>query len=340
MKVVKSIPKMTLASNIRVAAAVPVVRVADPKANAERIISLLQKAKQQGAQVVVTPELSLTGFTCGDLLGHPALLRAALRALDAVVEATRTLDIAVVVGLPLECERRLYNVAALVKGGEVVAVAPKRLLDSRDSRQFSTPAPDFKAVVITPDGHSLTIGESVATIEGCRVEIAVGEDALREEYKLEGAVLSQLCDVVLNPTAVPATAGSYERRREQLRAQTQRLCRASVMASAGFGESSTDSAWAGDCVVASCGEILAEGVRFSTEGELTTTDINIENIHRQREGATLQPSAEAFDQYTKRPTPPTCAEPNPFTPKSDEATAEIFAIQRAGLMQRLASCGI
>jgi predicted amidohydrolase len=146
---------MTLASNIRVAAAVPVVRVADPKANAERIISLLQKAKQQGAQVVVTPELSLTGFTCGDLMGHPALLRAALRALDAVVDATRTLDIAVVVGLPLECERKLYNVAALVKGGEVVAVAPKRLLDSRDSRQFSSSAPDFKAVVTTPCGRAL-----------------------------------------------------------------------------------------------------------------------------------------------------------------------------------------
>ena len=331
---------MKPASNIRVAAAVPVVRVADPKANADRIIALLQKAKEQGAQVVITPELSLVGFTCGDLLGHPALLNAALRALDKIVDEAQALDIAVVVGLPLECERRLYNVAALVKGGEVVAVVPKRYLDSRDSRQFSTPAPDFKAVATTPSGRTLTIGEGVATIDGCRVEVAVGEDALRGEYKLEGACPPQMCDVVLNPTAVPATAGSYVRRREQLRAQTERLCRASVMASAGFGESSTDSAWAGDCVVASCGEILAEGVRFSTEGEVTITDINIENIRQQREGATLQPCAEAFNQYTNRPTPPTEVEQNPFTPKSDEATAEIFAIQRAGLMQRLASCGI
>ena len=109
---------------IKVAAAVPSVRVADCDYNAEHIISMMRRSVERGVRVVVFPELSLTGASCGDLVRQPMLLAAAERALERVAEASKELDVVAIVGLPVAAGERIFNCAAVVADGRVVGIVP------------------------------------------------------------------------------------------------------------------------------------------------------------------------------------------------------------------------
>ncbi|MBQ8863271.1 MAG: NAD(+) synthase [Rikenellaceae bacterium] len=297
--------------NPKVATAVAVVRVADPLTNSKRIITLIEDAAQEGAQIVVTPELSITGASCGDLICQRPLLRAALRALDQVAAATQKFGVTVVVGMPMVVGDVLCNVAVVASEGRILRVVPKCGLSSDERRWFSNAV----AKQVEIGGHTVEVGTHPIALSNTMLTVAVGDDVWSTTSS----------SLILNPYAEPATMGSYARRRRRLMELSSRCANVCVAVGAGFGESSTDVAWSSDMTFVSGGNILAEGERFATQGTLTCADIHLQNIQSQPITAS-NPSQEC--------------DPHPFIPKSASESAEAFMIQRSGLMQRLASCGI
>ena len=298
---------------IRIAAAVPVVRVADPATNAWRIIALMEQAAQSGAQIVVTPELSVTGASCGDLFGQRPLQKAALAALKQIVDATKVLNVTAVVGMPLAINRQLCDVAVVAADGRVARIVPKSELSSRERRWFS--GADVCEVLL--DDSVVEISSAPIAVDDAVLTLAVGNDV----WSAERAESSE--GVIINPFAEPATMGGYARRKERL----MNMGGSCMSVGAGFGESSTDVAWSGDVLAVVNGEVVAEGRRFSTEGTLTVVDMAV--VKDVRPGEEVATNGES-----------NLLEPYPFIPKCVAESWEAFAIQRAGLMQRLASCGI
>jgi NAD+ synthase (glutamine-hydrolysing) len=352
---------------LRVATAIPTVKVASPKANAEQHLSLIHQADEQGVQLLVFPELSLTGYTCADLFMQPALIGGALRALEQLAADTRSLNVAFCVGLPIAYGNRLFNVAAMVHHGTVLGFVPKCALPNYgefyEARWFASGA-------TLPDGVTVAIGgqtEPVALsprqlfrLGGATIGIELCED-LWVPTPPSAALAMQGAEVLLNLSASNEVLGKHAYLRQMIESLSGRLAAAYVYASAGFGESSTDLVFAGKGIIAENGVITAESERFALEPRLLIADIDVERLQVLRRRQTTFMCADTALQSAPscRPSAPSwlvtdcgaTATPDfeqklwrhlsatPFVPQgADDREArcsEIFGIQVAGLVTRL-----
>lgn len=276
---------------VRVTAASHPIAVADPRANAEALIKRLEEF--HGSDVIVFGELSLTGYTCGDLFGQDVLLRGALDALASVVAATAHRQQLVVVGLPIRVGARLYNAAAAISAGHVLGVVPKQFLPTYqefyEARWFASadgsepPTVDLGALGEVPFGIDLLIeaGELVVGIEIC-------ED-LWMPVPPSSFQAAAGANLLLNLSASNELVGKAPWRELLVRSQAGRCIAAYAYASSGPTESTTDVVFGGHCLVAEAGSVLAESQRVGADGctwldqSDATADVDLERLTHDRQ---------------------------------------------------------
>ena len=338
---------------VKVAAAVPLVQVADCFYNIEKIEGLMRQASEKGVQIIAFPELSVTGYTCLDLFAQQTLLNGAEAALLQLVSNTADLDILTIVGVPLRTENRLINAAVVFQKGAIRGVVPKTYLPNykefQEQRWF-TSATELRESTISigkeeyPMGSHLLFrsGRLTAGIEICEdLWVPVPPSSL---LTMEGA------NIIFNLSASNELIGKHAYLRSLICQQSARCMAGYVYASSGFGESSTDLVFAGNGIIAENGHLLAESPRFTMEEQLVISEIDIETLQNDRQVNTSfmygtsglpKEKAQVVDFQVRIPdgfslTRP--VDPHPFTPSGEalkERCEEIFHIQVAGLAKRL-----
>ncbi|MFI5007430.1 MAG: NAD(+) synthase [Solirubrobacterales bacterium] len=348
---------------LRVGAACPPVAVADPARNAERTVAFAHRAAERGVQVLVLPELGLTGYTCGDLFfSLSTLVAGAERALERILRETAALPMVIAVGLPVAQDGRLFNAAALLQKGRLLGVVPKTFLpgyqEFYEERWFSSAREVQRSEVrlagtVVPFGTDLLF--ALADEPGVTLAVEICEDLWApvppsSRHAVAGAT------VILNPSASPDLVAKAEYRRELVRQQSGRTLSAYVFANAGVHESTTDLVFGGHLLVAENGTLLAEGERFKRDGDLVVTDVDTERLLVERTrlttfGEAVHPSPGPHRRVALEPVPAPsphrlvrAVDPHPFVPSDpatlDDRCREIFSIQTAGLARRLEHTGV
>jgi len=265
----------------RLASAIPRLALADCEKNLDTIARLVDQANDAHVDILVLPELSLTGFTCADLFLQTTLLERAEHALRELIAHTRKLRPLVVVGLPVKVGTRLYNCAALVSNGKLLGVVPKSQHASHgeyaDSRWFSDPsACNLQEVILA--GETVPFGADLlfqcANYPALTAQVVIGGSSC--------VPMSSEATVLLQLAADTEQIGNAALRRRTLAAQANRDHCAIVYAGAGFGESSTDAVFAGHGLIAENGAILRETERFSADSQLSFCDIDLELLEKER----------------------------------------------------------
>ena len=345
----------------RAAVVSPALRVADVDFNVAEIIASLRRAADAGASLALFPELSVTGYTCGDLFYQTALLEAARNALRALARATLEIKLAAVVALPLLQDGRIYNCAAFVCGGEIVGVTPKTYLPNTkeyyEARWFaSARGAQFTEIEIgkarVPFGADILF--RATNLPGCVIGLEICEDlwainAPSSDKALAGAT------ILLNPSASDDTLGKAEYRTDLVTHQAGRCLAAYLYAGAGAGESTTDLVFAGHSLIAENGTLLAMTERFRFETQMAIADIDVERLTNERAKNTSFSSQTPHQKYRtiefelpipRETTPYVLQRPlaqMPFVPNDPERRAqhcrEIFALQATGLAKRLKHLG-
>ena len=274
---------------IRVAVAIPEVRVADPAWNAARTIALMGQAAEQQACLVVFPELGLTAYSCEDLFHQDALLDAALQALTQVVLESGRFHIAAVVGVPIRHQGRLFNCAVLVCDGRILGIVPKTYLPNYrefyEARHFvsgdciAADTLDLPGFSDIPFGTRLLFRASNQPLLTIAAEIC--EDLWVPIPPSSVAALAG-ATLIVNPSASNATIGKEAYRRQLVSNQSARCLAAYLYSASGRGESSTDLAWDGHGLIADYGEIKAESVRFEDRDQLILADVDLVRLHQER----------------------------------------------------------
>ena len=333
---------------IKVAAGTPQIRVADCRYNAEQIFTLMREADKQGVRVLALPELCLTGYTCGDLFLQDTLLRGAEEGLATILEATKHLDLLAAVGLPVRHQNKLYNCAAVLHRGEILALVPKTYLPNYgefyEKRQFTPGSTEVETVTVC--GQEVPFGTSL--LFRCRqmpsfvLGVEICEDlwsALPPStfHALAGAT------VIANLSASDETVGKAEYRRTLVSNQSARLLCGYLYASAGHGESTQDMVFAGHDLIAENGTLLAETSPF--EGGWAETELDCQRMESERaRNTSFEPSAEGYltvdFDLTLTETPLSrWVDPTPFIPHDERRRAErcelILKMQADGLAKRL-----
>jgi NAD+ synthase (glutamine-hydrolysing) len=348
----------------RATAAAPQLRVADPVWNARASIELLRKFED--SDLVVLPELGITGYTCGDLFATATLLDAAILALRELADATRSRREILIAGLPLVVGTSVMNVAAVIAGGRIHGIVPKTFLPTYrefyESRHFRSASSSDPATIeiggqMIPFGTDLLFrdGEALIAVEIC-------EDLWVPVPPSSYAVIAG-ANVVVNLSASNETVGKAQWRRDLVVSQSGRLICGYVYASAGGGESSSDLVFGGHCLIAENGGLLGQSRRIGdgadpvlpTETHLTR-DLDLQRLmhdrrvigsfddfrdslprpYRQIEIESPLPNASATGSRSRLQRR---IDPHPFVPddesERESRCAEILAIQTGGLVKRL-----
>ncbi len=347
---------------VRLAAAVPEVRVADPVFNAEKTVLLMHKAAEKKAVLAVFPELGLSAYSCDDLFHQQALLDACLQALSDVLVATRDLPVIATVGLPLRINGMLFNCAVVFSHGHIQGVIPKTYLPNY--REF------YELRQFTPGDRSIC--ESINLLDqsdipfGNRLLFRVDNQPLLTFYveicedlwapippssyaALAGAT------VIINPSASNVTVTKDDYRRQLTANQSARCLAAYLYTAAGFGESTTDLAWDGQAIICENGTRIVESVRFLYDSQIVTGDIDLDRLcqERMRQNSFSQAVERHRDELARFRTVhiqveipcygrlllERAYERFPFVPsdrtRQDDRCKDVYEIQVQGLVKRL-----
>lgn len=281
---------------VRVAAAVPHMRVADCQYNASEIKKQITEAVQEGVQVVCFPELSITGYTCADLFFTQQLQKDALSALEDVCTFTRDLPIIVLVGAPLKVDNNLYNCAFVMTDGEVVGVVPKINLPNTgefyEKRWFSS----GRDVL---ENNVNSIRPRIPTIELWGNDVPFGIDLLftTKDYSFGIELCEDLwsplpastqlaiqgAEIIFNLSSSNCVTGKHAFRQRMITQQSARVHCGYVYTSSGIGESTTDIVFSGSTYIAENGEMLEIGERFQMESSMIISEIDVERLRIDRQ---------------------------------------------------------
>ena len=343
---------------VKVAAAIPAVKVADVNYNVSQIESLIAQAEGQGVEVMVFPELCLTGYTCQDLFKEQLLIDKAEEGLLVLLDFTRKLDVISIVGLPVQIGSLLYNCAAVIQSGTLLGVVPKTYLPNYgefyEKRWFAS-AQDLSPQDIYLAGSPVHVTSEptiFTTIDGARFGIEICEDVWAptppsNQLSLAGA------DIIFNLSASDELIGKHQYLRQLLCQQSARTMSGYVYASCGFGESTQDVVYGGNAMIVENGHLLCEAERFSFQPQIKITQIDIERLRTERRTNSTFITAQSVAKCEPvtvncKPVAPRDFElmrpvnPHPFTPADDkmqESCEEILSIQVAGLAKRLYHIG-
>ena len=352
---------------IRLAMAIPEVRVADPFFNAGETIKLMKEAAEKKALLVAFPELGLSAYTCEDLFHQQALLDGCLEALDRILVASRELSLIVVVGLPLKVDHMLFNCGAVISRGRIHGIVPKTYLPNYreyyELRQF-TPGDramrdriDLSGERDIPFGKALLFSVTGQPLFSFYVEIC--EDLWVPIPPSSFAALAG-ATALINLSASNATVTKDDYRRQLVSNQSARCVAAYMYTAAGCGESTTDLAWDGHGVICENGTLIAESQRFTYGSQLITADVDLDRLSQDRMHQTSfsQNAATHAGETAKFRTVQVALglplegtlllnrvyERFPFVPsdpaRQNERCRDVYEIQVQGLAKRLQSTGI
>jgi len=338
---------------VKVAAAVPQVKVADCKFNAEQIESLIAVAEGKGVQVIVFPELCITAYTCADLFGQQLLLEKAEIALMQIMNSTRQLNVLCVVGMPVIQNASLYNAAVVFQRGKILGVVPKTYLPNYKEfyeQRWFTSANILSENSVRLCGQLVPIGKNLLfdTPDTC-VGVELCED-LWAPIPPSSTLAMQGAEIIFNLSASNELIGKHTYLRSLISQQSARCIAGYVYSSAGFGESTTDVVFAGNGLIYENGALLAKSERFSLNEQLIISEIDVERLRAERRLNTsfsvdkadctnnkaIHISIEQVNQKEAKLT--RRIDPLPFVPSGsalDERCEEIFEIQVSGLAKRL-----
>ena len=337
---------------IRIACAVPKVKVGDVVKNTQDICAYIEKADAQNADILLLPELALTGYTCGDLFFQDALYHAVRTGLARIAQCTADhSDLTVVVGLPVRLGGKLYNCAAVISGGQVDGIVAKTHIPGGEKRWFSS-GRELEGEAVSPEelglpengclipmgtGELFRVGDAVMGIEIC--EDLMAPIPVSSHQALEGA------EVIVNLSASPETAGKGSYRRDLVTHQSHACNCIYAYVSAGYTESTTDEVYCGQSLVAENGTVLAENENQIDTDYMLIADCDLGRIRADRlrnqyfshafGGADLASCRSDGSLYPLKKLP--------FIPCSkqerEQRCNEIFNIQVTGLKQRLQTIG-
>ncbi|EXZ04650.1 NAD(+) synthase [Bacteroides fragilis] len=342
---------------VKVAAAVPRVKVADCKFNSERLEGLITIAEGKGVQILTFPEMCITGYTCGDLFAQQLLLEQAEMALIQILNSTRQLDIISILGMPVVVNSTVINAAVVIQKGKILGVVPKTYLPNYkefyEQRWFTSALQVSENSVrlcgqIVPMGNNLLF-ETAETTFG----IEICED-LWATVPPSSSLALQGAEIIFNLSADDEGIGKHNYLCSLISQQSARCISGYVFSSSGFGESTTDVVFAGNGLIYENGYLLARSERFCMKEQLIINEIDVECIRAERRVNTTFaankancPGKEAVRISTefvnsKDLNLTRTFNPHPFVPQGSELNSrceEIFSIQIAGLAQRLLHTG-
>ena len=337
---------------VKVAAAVPVVKVADVAYNVQQVESLIAQAEGRGVEVLVFPELCITGYSCQDLFKEQLLLDHAEGAILTLLDFTRKLDVISIVGLPIVINGLLYNCAAVIQGGTLLGIVPKTYLPNYaefyEKRWFAS-SQDLNPTEIYFAGGPVTVSTDpkiFVTADGMKFGVEICEDVWAPIPPSNNLAVAG-ADIIFNLSASNELLGKHAYLKSLLAQQSARTISGYVYASAGFGESTQDVVYGGNTLIFENGKLLIEGDRFSFQPQIRSVQIDVEKLRVERRQNTTFINAQrganaetivckpvAMRDFTLERT----INPHPFIPKEEEmhdTCEEILNIQVAGLAKRL-----
>lgn len=338
----------------RVAAASLKLKVANPSYNKEEIKKAIDKAVSEDVRLLVTPELSITGYTCADLFFTKALQQSAGEALKDIVEYSKGKNIAVVVGLPVAFYNSLYNCAVVLMNGGILGIVPKTHIanynEFYEKRWFAS-GKQFEACQgINIYGFETKIGNQIFDLGGGAVlGIEICED-LWVPNPPSSKLVQHGANIIVNLSASDEYVSKAEYRRDLIANQSARCICGYVYAGASVYESTTDLVFSGATLISENGSILAAGERFSRDNVVTIADIDIEKLNSLRlNNMSFENSSDGigFSKHSidnkNNDLKYRFVDPHPFVPADDEKRKErcreIFSIQAAGLAKRIEHVG-
>lgn len=339
---------------LRVAAASPVLRVADCDYNTAEIKSVIERAVQEEVQLLCFPELSITAYSCGDLFFQEALQRKAVASLAELASFMKEKhSLIAIVGLPLRINSSLFNVAAVISSEGILGIVPKtNIPNDREfyEKRWFAPAADLTGYSLEINGEEVSVNKEgmIFRTPFANFGIEICEDLWMPSPPSSGLAM-QGADLLFNLSASNELVGKNRYRRSLVQQQSGRCNAAYVYASAGCGESTTDLVFSGACFIAENGAMLTESKRYSPESELIIADIDINALRHDRltnTNFTTMGTATEIDCHIDPVSPLTMRRsfnPHPFIPSKDiaeENLSEVFNIQTHGLAKRLQHTGI
>ena len=341
-----------------VAAAIPSVKVADTDYNVAEMSKMIADAEERGVEIIVFPELSVTGYTCQDLFRSDILLRRAEESLISLLNDTRKMDIISIVGMPVAVDGLLLNCAVVIQQGTVLGIIPKTYLPNYsefyEKRWFASSQDITGEHTIYFAGSPVVISSRpkiFTTCDGVKFGIEICEDVWAPVPPSNNLALAG-ADIIFNLSASDELIGKHAYLRSLLSQQSARTISGYVYASSGFGESTQDVVYGGNAIIVENGKMLAEARRFSLQPQLEIQQIDIDRLRTERRSNTTfvnaQRHGEADVIMTKSVTSYSDftllhpVEAQPFIPKTNDMSAsceEILNIQISGLAKRLHHTG-
>ncbi|MBR2912519.1 MAG: NAD(+) synthase [Oscillospiraceae bacterium] len=336
---------------LKIACATPDLRVGDCVHNTDRILELISQAHTQGVKIICFPELSITGYTCGDLFLQESLGRAAEQQLIRIAKETRDMDIVSIVGLPFVNQNKIYNCAAVICKGALLGIVPKTNLpnySAHNELRYFTQGFDSE-YFLKIQGEEVPFGTGLVFCCETMPELTFGVELCEDLYTADSPSVRYAkagATLIFNLSASPAAAGKAEYRKMMVQAKSASLCCAYALADAGIGESTTDLVFSGHNLVAENGKLLAESEPF--KNQMLITEVDLQKLCADRRKCnTFTTDEDIFhvdfslameETALTRPIPK-----NPFVPEeSDTRTArckEILQMQAVGLMRRMQAIG-
>ena len=342
---------------VKVASAIPSVKVADCQYNVEQIESLIVQAEGHGVEIICLPELSLTAYTCQDLFQQQLLLEEAEMALIHLMNFTRSLDIISIVGLPVTYKGSLLNCAAVIQKGKILGMIPKTYLPNYKEfyeKRWFTSGIDIAAGSLLVCGQQVPLNQFILfRTPSCTFGVEICED-MWAPIPPSSYLAMQGAEIIFNLSADNDLVGKYDYLKSLLAQQSARTISGYVFSSCGYGESTQDVVFSAKGLVYENGVLLAETPRHQLETQLLETEIDVERIRTERrinttfaacasqsrkEAATIieteRTEMREFGITRK-------IDPQPFVPSGkdlDERCREIFSIQTEGLAKRISHTG-
>ena len=344
---------------IKVASAVPSVKVADCKYNVEQIEQQIILAEGQGVEIIVFPELSLTGYTCQDLFRQNLLLETTESAMLMLLDFTRQLNIISIVGLPIAVGDLLLNCAAIIQKGQILGIVAKEYLPNYNEfyeKRWFASVQDLRITELRFAGNQINLSftpQIFVTCDGVRFGVEICEDVWAPTPPSNHLALAG-ADIIFNLSASDELIGKLDYLFNLLAQQSARTITGYVYSSAGFGESTQDVVYGGNALIFENGHLLQSGPRFAMTPQMQVAQIDVERLRTERRGNTTYVNAQRRmigedvifknahsilpkDFVLERP-----VGAHPFIPSPDmmeKSCEEILNIQVMGLAKRLVHTG-
>lgn len=335
---------------VRVGSIVNKLVLADPISNAYEIVKMIKAAEKKEVAVVSTPQLSLSGYTCGDLFFQEKLLNSAVEGLEIVLEETKDLDIISIIGMPLRIDNGIYNVAVIISRGEILGIVPKtNIVNYTEEARWFSDSSKLVSDEVTLLGQDVLVNTNIIfrDIANKNISFAVeiSED-LEDACAISAQHAANGANIIFNLASSNEVVGRNKYRHELVKNHSRNNICGYVYASSGIGESTSDLVFSGASMIYEDGDKLAENKLYDFESNLIYADIDVDrlnNLRSRNNNFSVNAGVDIYDiievvvrdskQFNRE------YKEYPFVPKNEEERAErceeIFRIQAAGLARRL-----